>query len=123
MRRSNFFEGVQSLLKYKVVSTNKNFPIKELKKIYDWKIEKMSPTDFLDYSDFERYQVDYKKVTDFVNKIYNGGTVIPIPILIFKDKDKKLKTSFHDGTHRVLALKKIGLSQIEVLCFYEKENK
>jgi len=99
-------------------TVDKRFPIDELKDLYEYNIEWISPKEFLDYADFKRFVVDYDKVESYYNSL-NNNSKIPTPILIFNDINKRHKAIFSDGTHRVLSLQKYGIKEIPVLVFYD----
>lgn len=99
-------------------STDERFNLKKLKEIYKCVIEVMSPDEFLFYCQYKKYKFDQKKVDHYRSLLTKSK--IPVPILVFKTNNKELKAAFHDGQHRVLALKQEGIKKIKVLCCYEK---
>lgn len=83
----------------------------------------MSPDEYLERVQHNRFVVDDEKVKRYADKLNDGDTV-PAPVMWFDSKyqyDKGISPSWHDGSHRVLALKAAGLKIITVNVIYDTE--
>ena len=81
----------------------------------------MSPSDFLKRVQHHRFRVDASKVARYVKQFRRGAKNIPAPTMWFSDKfqyDKGLAPSFHDGSHRMLALQEVGITEVPVKIIY-----
>jgi hypothetical protein len=80
------------------------------------KLVYMSPDEYLERTQSWRYTLDQKKV-DAILRSLGDGTVLPTPVMVWDNDTAAAKhpSSFHDGQHRVAALKQLGLSRIPVL--------
>lgn len=78
----------------------------------------MSPDEFLKRVQYHRFTVDDKKVDGYKSR----ETGMPTPTMWFADESQytsNLSPSWHDGSHRVLALKSRGIDTISVMIVYE----
>lgn len=81
------------------------------------KIEYMTPDTFLNRVRYQNFIIDQNKINKFFNLFLNKKVKIPTPSMWFMDEFQYKKghsPSFHDGTHRVLALKQLGFHKIPV---------
>lgn len=81
----------------------------------------MSPADFLKRVQHHRFEVDKAKVANYVKEFRKGVKGVPAPTMWFSDKfqyDKGLAPSFHDGSHRMLALQDVGIKEVPVKIIY-----
>ena len=84
-------------------------------------IVNMSPIDFLKRVQHHRFEVNKTKVANYVKEFRGNAKDIPAPTMWFADKfqyDKGLAPSFHDGSHRMLALQEIGVKEVPVKIIY-----
>jgi hypothetical protein len=88
---------------------------------FSTKIVYMSPDEFLDKVDYKRYKNDPEHVEEIKNSI-NSNTVLPTPIIIWGPMGDRYKSAFHDGQHRVMALKQLGIREIPVIEVWNREN-
>lgn len=81
----------------------------------------MSPDDYLKRVQAHRFTQDATKIEKYASEFKKGAKNIPTPTMWFSDKfqyEQGFSPSFHDGTHRVLALKKIGIKKITAKIIY-----
>ena len=81
----------------------------------------MSPDEFLKRVQHHRFKVDDAKVEVYIKEFQKNAKDVPAPTMWFNDKfqyDKGLAPSFHDGSHRMLALKKVGVKKVPVKIIY-----
>ena len=81
----------------------------------------MSPDEFLKRVRADRFTQDPEKIEQYAQQFKRGAKGVPIPTMWFNDKfqyEKGLAPGFHDGSHRVLALKQIGVKKIPVKIIY-----
>lgn len=81
----------------------------------------MSPDEFLKRVRADRFTQDSQKIEQYAQQFKRGAKGVPIPTMWFNDKfqyEKGLAPGFHDGSHRVLALKQIGVKKIPVKIIY-----
>lgn len=79
-----------------------------------------SPEEFLRIIDYKRFAVDKQKVKKFTEVIRDTG-VLPTPTIIYGNGLKHSPT-FHDGQHRALALKELGVHKMPVLQIIPKKK-
>jgi len=90
--------------------------IKDNKNSLNIFIVEMSPEEFLQKTDSSRYKLDNSKVNK-IKKSIGFHNKLPIPAMFFnigKKFNSKFKSDFHDGMHRVTALKELGIKKILV---------
>lgn len=95
--------------------------LKKYKSRFTQLIITMSPDEFLNRVQHHRFTVDKKKVAEYVKEFRRGAKDVPAPTMWFSDKfqyDKGLAPSFHDGSHRMLALQEIGIREVPVKIIY-----
>lgn len=95
----------------------------ELLKESDFTMEtvEMSPEQFLQRVQHGRFTVDGRKVSDIYRDILGGNAVLPIPTMWFSDDyqwKKGFAPSWHDGSHRMLAIQKAGFTKVPVKIIY-----
>ena len=81
----------------------------------------MSPDEFLQQVQYHRFKVDNTKVDKYIKEFKRNAKDVPAPTMWFMNKfqyDKGLAPSFHDGSHRMLALKKVGIKKVPVKIIY-----
>lgn len=81
----------------------------------------MTPADFLKRVQYRRFTIDKNKVSKYVKEFSKGAKDVPTPTMWFSNKfqyEKGLSPSFHDGSHRMLALQKIGIKEVPVKIIY-----
>lgn len=81
----------------------------------------MSPAEFLKRVQAHRFTVDKDKVAKYAKEFKGNAKKVPAPVMWFSDKfqyDKGLAPSFHDGSHRMLALQEIGVKEVPVKVIY-----
>jgi len=81
----------------------------------------MSPDEFLKRVQADRFKQDSAKIKKYASQFKRGAKDVPTPTMWFMNKfqyEKGLAPSFHDGSHRVLALKEIGVEEIPVKIIY-----
>ncbi len=84
----------------------------------------MSPDQFLERVRYKRFKTDYDKVKEYTNTI-SSAKKLPTPIMWFMSKfqyEQGFAPSWHDGNHRVLALKELGIKEIPVIIAYERND-
>jgi hypothetical protein len=90
---------------------------------YHRHVDYMSPEEFLERVQSKRFQTDYDKVKKYRDEIINSdSTVLPTPTMWFSNRDQHdsgLSPSWHDGSHRALALKELGVNKIPVMVVYD----
>jgi hypothetical protein len=89
-------------------------------KDFKTRIVYMSPEDFLYKVDYKRYIINWDNVERIKNSI-NSNTIFPTPTIIWGSGGDQNKSSWHDGTHRVLALKALGIKEIPVIEIWDKD--
>ena len=95
--------------------------LKKYKPRFTQLIINMSPDEFLKRVQYHRFTIDKKKVAEYVKEFRKGSKNVPTPTMWFSDKfqyDKGLAPSFHDGSHRMLALQEIGIREVPVKIIY-----
>lgn len=114
-----FEEFLLETIKFDLKSTGRDdwdSDLKKHSKDFSQEIIYMSPDDFLKRVRFDRFTVDSNKVDSYIESLKNSSNV-PTPTMWFQDQyqyDKDLAPSWHDGSHRVLALKELGIKKIPV---------
>lgn len=91
--------------------------LKKYKGDFKQSIQYMSPDEFLNRVNFKRFTIDSVKVKDYVESFKKGAKNVPTPTMWFQNQyqyGKGLSPAFHDGSHRALALKEIGIENIPV---------
>jgi len=83
------------------------------------KLSYMSPDEFLDKTDASRYLVDQAKLDKIKSTL--GTKALPALIIIWGAGGDKHKSAFHDGQHRAIALKMLGITRIPVYQVWDKE--
>jgi hypothetical protein len=77
----------------------------------------MTPDEFLKRVQAHRFTQDKEKVERYALQFKRGAKGVPMPTMWFQDKfqwERGLSPTWHDGSHRVLALKQIGVRKIPV---------
>lgn len=85
------------------------------------KVVHMTPDEYLVRVNHKRHLIDQDKVERYAKQL--RGSVIPTPTMWFVSKyayDSGLGSSWHDGTHRALALKRLGVTEMPVLAIWEE---
>lgn len=120
MKHVKLFEQfLLETIKFDLKSTGRDdwdSDLKKHSKDFSQEIVYMSPDDFLKRVRFDRFTVDSNKVDSYIESLKNSSNV-PTPTMWFQDRyqyDKGLSPSWHDGSHRVLALKELGIKKIPV---------
>jgi hypothetical protein len=111
------FENSVISPKFNLKSTGREDWDKEIlgdPKRFQVKIIKMTPDEFLDKTMSYRYKIDKEKVNKFTREITNNS-ILPTPTILWGSQGEKGKSAFHDGSHRVLALKNLGIKNFPVL--------
>ena len=81
----------------------------------------MTPDEFLKRVQADRFKQDSAKIKKYASQFKRGAKDVPTPTMWFMNKfqyERGLSPSFHDGSHRVLALKEIGVKEIPVKIIY-----
>lgn len=81
----------------------------------------MKPSDFLKRVQYHRFEINRDKVSRYVEEFSKGIRNIPVPTMWFLDKfqyDNGFAPSFHDGSHRMLALRELGIKKVPVRIIY-----
>jgi hypothetical protein len=126
MKNVKLFEEflVNESVKFNSQSTGREDWDSELKKSGDdfTQIEvQMTPDEFLKRVQADRFIQDPEKIEQYTKKFKKGAKNVPTPTMWFQDKfqyDKGLAPTWHDGSHRVLALKSVGINKIPVKIIY-----
>ena len=120
MKHVKLFEQfLLETIKFNLKSTGRDdwdSDLKKHSKDFSQEIVYMSPDEFLKRVRFDRFTVDSNKVDSYIESLKNSSNV-PTPTMWFQDQyqyDKGLSPSWHDGSHRVLALKELGIKKIPV---------
>jgi len=95
--------------------------LKKYSKDFTQLVVEMSPADFLKRVQYNRFEIDKAKVANFVKKFRGNVKGIPAPTMWFSDKFQYYKghaPSFHDGSHRMLALQEVGVKEVPVNIIY-----
>lgn len=114
-----FEQFLAETVKFDLKSTGRDDWDSELKKHsgdFNQEIVYMSPDEFLKRVRFDRFTVDSGKVNSYLGSFKKGATM-PTPTMWFQDQfqyEKGLAPSWHDGSHRVLALKELGVKKIPI---------
>lgn len=127
-RYNSLFENTFNLnIKFDTTNVGRkdwnNILFKTHKNQFYKKVIKTTCQEFLERSDYRRYSYDSNKVEDIKNSIISNNIILPIPILWFENEysyKKELKSNWHDGQHRVLALKELEIKKILCMVVYEK---
>lgn len=85
------------------------------------RIVEMTPDEFLNRVQWDRFEVDQSKVKRYIVEFRRRDTNIPAPTMWFQDKfqyKNGFSPTWHDGSHRMLALKKIGIEKVPVKIIY-----
>lgn len=81
----------------------------------------MTPDEFLKKVQADRFTQDIKKIEQYAQQFKKGAKSVPTPTMWFQDEfqwKRGLSPTWHDGSHRVLALKQIGVKKIPVKIIY-----
>jgi len=123
--RQDLIDKMDESVKFDNKSTGRDDWDKDLKKSGDRFTQfevNMSPDEFLKRVQADRFKQDPTKIKKYASQFKRGAKDVPTPTMWFMNKfqwEKGLAPSFHDGSHRVLALKEIGVKEIPVKIIYE----
>jgi hypothetical protein len=128
MAKMDEIEKMDEAVKFDTESTGRDDWDKDLKKSGDRFTQfevNMSPDEFLKRVQADRFKQDPTKIKKYAGQFKRGAKDVPTPTMWFMNKfqwERGLAPSFHDGSHRVLALKEIGIKEIPVKIIHEKKE-
>ena len=123
--REDLIDKMDESVKFDTKSTGRDDWDKDLKKSGDIFTQfevNMSPDEFLKRVQADRFKQDPAKIKKYASQFKRGAKDVPTPTMWFMNKfqwESGLAPSFHDGSHRVLALKEIGVKEIPVKIIYQ----
>ncbi len=80
----------------------------ENKEDFDVEIRMLTPDEFLELIDYKRFSFDKTKVDSIANDIKTStNTILPAPAVVVNKVGSSEFYPFHDGQHRMLALKQL----------------
>lgn len=122
--REDLIDKMDESVKFDTKTTGRDDWDKDLKKGGDRFTQfevNMTPDEFLKRVQADRFKQDPAKIKKYASQFKRGAKDVPTPTMWFMNKfqyEKGLAPSFHDGSHRVLALKEIGVKEIPVKIIY-----
>lgn len=90
-------------------------------KDFNTHIVMMTPDEFLKAVDYKRYHYDQEKINKIKSDILGNKITLPSPSIIWGPMGTKYSPAFHDGQHRMMALKELNYTaKVPVIHIYEK---